>query len=229
MLELPDRQPSLDGLDDIPIRLVRVAPMRRGGDDDHRRLADGHRPDPVDDRHRAVRPALASLGRDLPERRLRHLGIRLVLEADDLAPVVGAVAGATHERDDRAVRRGRDRLQGLDIDRFRTEADRRLDRPAGHRRQEGDLVAIGQRLVPADRDPVAGRLGEVAMRRRERGSARRARTRRRRPTPGRRMSRSVRAALASRRVAKHRAWIVHRPRPARRRGSSGTRHRWCRP
>src|SRR5205085_12532034 len=56
-LLLPDRSDLLDPVHDLLGRCESLVAMRRGDDDQHRRLADLQAPDPMVDRHHAGSPA----------------------------------------------------------------------------------------------------------------------------------------------------------------------------
>src|SRR5438067_12231398 len=150
-LLLPDRDHGLQLIDAFARRGERRIAVRRTGRDDDRDLSDRQIPDAVV--HHDARRGILRLEpvRDLAHLPLGHLGVGLVLEVRHPLPST-AVAYRAQEHDDAAERRvahGPERV--VHRQSRRRHHDRRgAHRAAGHRWDERDLVAVGQRLVRGD-------------------------------------------------------------------------------
>ncbi len=75
--------------------------MRGGRRDDHARLADLHRSEPVYDRHPADRPLFPGVIADSSKLFFRHFRVGFVVERDN-PPTFVIIAGGADKRDDRA-------------------------------------------------------------------------------------------------------------------------------
>ena len=109
--------------------------MRGGDGDDHARLAERDRPDPVLGGGGLEAVSLEALGEDRRDPLARHLRVGLVLEAVD-------VAGDALEGDDRAGA-GADDQRRDRVERERLRGDRGVDvgGAAADRRDQRELVA----------------------------------------------------------------------------------------
>jgi len=148
VLLLPDRHDGLELVDRGARGLERGVSMWRAGGDDDRDLADGEVTDPVmhDEAQRRVL-RLKSL-RDLAHLRLRHLGVRLVLEVGH-AFAAAPVADRTEEQHDAAEAGVAHRGERV-VDRKwrrRHQDGRDRHRAAGYRRDQRHLVTVGEGLI----------------------------------------------------------------------------------
>src|SRR3954463_8827601 len=100
VLPLPDRCALLERVDAPPGRLEGVGPVRRRYDDGDRRLREGQRAGPVEQRQPFdLGPPTAGLGRHLAEHPGRLFVVRLVVQPDDPGAPFGVVADDAEEAD----------------------------------------------------------------------------------------------------------------------------------
>ena len=205
--------------------------MRRCRRDQDDGLARQHPAIAMDDQARLQRPARVRFRLDLGELLLGHPGI--VLERHGGDGGVGMIAHQPDEAGERAdigAPGGERREFGTDVEGFALDPDhracaRRAPSAAGHRREEGDLVAgpyrIGWlRVVLVDRRPHHARASPAPRRNRAGSppatpSARRPCSPRAAATPPRSPSRSSRAARRSRGSSRSPHRPRRAPRPAR--------------
>src|SRR6266511_1313915 len=139
-LLLPERNCPLEPVYRLRARSERRSAMRRRDRDGDALLTDVDTADAVMDRDLAHVVLLPQAGGDLLHYLFGHAAVRLVLEVEDRAPA-GLASGRADERGDRA----RPLIRHLGD--HSVEVERRLgeeEGTAGHRRNQRDLVALGE-------------------------------------------------------------------------------------
>jgi hypothetical protein len=154
MFLLPDRNEFLQAIDAFEGGVERRPAMGRGDDDCDAGLADQHAPETVDHRDVGDLVLRGDLAADSGQHLERHGFVALVVEAEGRA-APGVVADDALEDYDRSVAPGlHARGEGANVDSVPgqgkvvaalDDVDRVGTGAAAYRREEGDLVAFGQR------------------------------------------------------------------------------------